>query len=317
MTKRQYLKRLELAIAALPYEEQQEALDYYESYFDDAESVTKAMKDLGEPEDLAKEIIKKFSCVPAKAKQSKNKNSDTTQEDDFDEQTESTGVFEEERLSYTFKNSGIKNLGISAGACRVFIKSGSEYKVEAKGLEPHELRCEVLANGSLVIENRTTLSASKFTSHNRNMELCPRILITIPAKTNLECFKLQMNAGELKSRDISINCQRASISVHAGNCEIAGLYSQNSEIRAGMGKLDIHGRVEGYSKIDCTMGNINIFCQDANKDYSFDSKIRMGNIVFGDQTRGGLSDKYNGPSLMNHCSINCTMGDVKITFSGR
>ena len=56
MTKKQYLKKLEYCIQALPAEERNEALEYYSDYFDDADDDDKVMQELGEPEDLAKTI---------------------------------------------------------------------------------------------------------------------------------------------------------------------------------------------------------------------------------------------------------------------
>ncbi len=67
MTRQQYLKKLENCIQALPVEERSEALDYYSNYFDDAEDDDKVISELGEPEELAKTIIEKFTCVPAKS----------------------------------------------------------------------------------------------------------------------------------------------------------------------------------------------------------------------------------------------------------
>ena len=68
MTKKSYLKKLESLIQALPADERKEALDYYSNYFDDADDDDKVFEELGEPEELAKAIIEKFSCVPASPK---------------------------------------------------------------------------------------------------------------------------------------------------------------------------------------------------------------------------------------------------------
>ena len=68
MTKKTYLKKLESLIQALPADERKEALEYYSNYFDDADDDDKVFEELGEPEELAKAIIEKFSCVPASPK---------------------------------------------------------------------------------------------------------------------------------------------------------------------------------------------------------------------------------------------------------
>ena len=82
MTKKAYLKKLENLIQALPEEERKEALDYYSAYFDDADDDEKVFQELGKPEELAKAIIEKFSCVPAKKNSAEKVESD--EEEFFD-----------------------------------------------------------------------------------------------------------------------------------------------------------------------------------------------------------------------------------------
>ena len=75
MTKKQYMKKLEIELQALPIEEQKEALDYYSDFLDDAEDEEKAMEELGTPEELAQSIKDKIACVPEKkTTQKKNEN---------------------------------------------------------------------------------------------------------------------------------------------------------------------------------------------------------------------------------------------------
>jgi uncharacterized membrane protein len=65
MKREEYLKELKNCIQALPIEEQNEALDYYFNYFEDANDDEKVISELGSPEELAEEIKAKFACVPA------------------------------------------------------------------------------------------------------------------------------------------------------------------------------------------------------------------------------------------------------------
>lgn len=71
MNKEEYLKQLENCIMALPAAEQKEALDYYRSFFDEAEDDQKAIDELGSPEKLAESIKEKFACVPEKKENAK------------------------------------------------------------------------------------------------------------------------------------------------------------------------------------------------------------------------------------------------------
>lgn len=59
MTRTEFLTKLEQALAALPYEERRDALNYYEEYFDSAgqEKEAQTIADLGSPEEVARSIL--------------------------------------------------------------------------------------------------------------------------------------------------------------------------------------------------------------------------------------------------------------------
>ena len=59
MRKYAYLARLEELLAALPASERQEALNYYEEYFDAAgnEQEEKTAEELGDPAEVARKIL--------------------------------------------------------------------------------------------------------------------------------------------------------------------------------------------------------------------------------------------------------------------
>ena len=63
MNREEYLSELKRCIQALPLEEQEEALEYYKDYFDDADNDSKVIEELGDPEKLAEEIKEKIACV--------------------------------------------------------------------------------------------------------------------------------------------------------------------------------------------------------------------------------------------------------------
>lgn len=76
MTRNEFLERLRKGLSSLPQAEQEEALRYYEEYFDDAgpENEAKVMEELGSPEDLARNIIANstFSLAQPAAQQQRS-----------------------------------------------------------------------------------------------------------------------------------------------------------------------------------------------------------------------------------------------------
>ena len=75
MNRDEYIKNLRTFIQpVLTLEEQEEALQYYMDYFEEADDDEKVMKELGTPEELAKTIIEKFANVPVASVKEKNTN---------------------------------------------------------------------------------------------------------------------------------------------------------------------------------------------------------------------------------------------------
>lgn len=67
MEKEEYLRLLEIELAALPLEEKENVMEYYRSYFEEAgeENHNRVIKELGKPEELAAHILKNSSCLPS------------------------------------------------------------------------------------------------------------------------------------------------------------------------------------------------------------------------------------------------------------
>ena len=70
MTKREYLRNLQDALQALPYEDRNEALDFYENYFDEAgrENEQKIIEELGDVKVLAEKIQNNEALLPQAVK---------------------------------------------------------------------------------------------------------------------------------------------------------------------------------------------------------------------------------------------------------
>lgn len=310
MTKKQYLKKLEYCISALPADERNEALDYYSNYFDDAGDDDKVMMELGEPEDLAKTIIEKFTCVPAVSKNKKKSQKEETEDEDDDDLYE----YEEEKLCYEFKKSQVKHLAISLGACNCFIKKGKDFKVEARGISKHDFRCEINKAGTLIIENKKNIPGIKMFNHERTNHWCPRVLITLADGAEFENVRINLGAGQIRSNKLNILSLKTMIDVGAGNFELEGLTSGATSLRVSAGAINLSGKLFGYTKVDCGMGGCKIEIEGDEDNYSFDAKVGLGGVKFGREKYSGFSKSYFGDTKENHVSIVCGMGEVKVNF---
>ena len=303
MTRDEYMTALKNNIQSLTIDEQNEALQYYSDYFDDAGDDEKAMKELGTPEEVAAVIREKFSNTLVK-NQTNNQN----------EENESSGGGQYDALYYEFKTSDVKNVEFSFGAAEVVLIPGKKFSVETRGITKQNLLCRIDSENTLVVKNLNKLSGFNFFNHDRSSRMVPRILISIPEGAKLGRFKASIGAGNFISKEISLSFDRGNIEVGAGNFNIKSIDGKDLNMRCGMGNLHIEGSVKGVSNIDCGMGAIKLILKGNETDYTYDAKVGLGDFKFNKEKRSGVCQVYANTRKENHFSVNCGMGSVNITM---
>lgn len=308
MNRKEYLKKLQQQIQALPVEEQEEALDFYRNYFEDADNDAQVIEKLGTPEKLAESIKEKFACVPAKTQSAGNGKEDGRKADneDYKKQTSSTG------RSCVFKAKDVRSLDMSLGAAEIILIPGEDYTVETRGMEKYDLRCELSPYGTLSIDNAWKIPFVNCFNRGSRKDWHPRILITIPDGAVLDMLKIHVGAGSLETRSINVKCSRASLDVGAGNMVIDKLLGGRVDIRCGVGNLELEGTITGFSKIVCGMGNVELNLSGDKSTYSYDAKIGLGEVKLNSEKKSGFGETVCQDRKENHFSVQCGMGSVAI-----
>ncbi len=300
MTRNEYLLKLKYELRTLPVEEQEEALEFYRGYFEDADNDEQVMSEFGSPEELAKSIIEKFASVPEVRKPRPNRTQDG---------------------SYgTFDDAEIRSLDVSLGAAEIVMTRGESFSVDYRGLDIGDVTCAVSPFGTLTIENTSHMpkfSNFSFWSHHRNggkLTSHPRILIKIPDGTKFDLVKIHVGAGDFRMKDLSISSSRSYLDVGAGNLVFGPLYSGGTELRCGMGNLSFTGSVAELVKVDCGMGHIALNLKGNPEEYSISARVGLGTVKFNNIKRDGLGTLECPKVLQNHFSVNCGIGNVSINM---
>ncbi len=309
MTREEYLTALKNNIQSLTLDEQNEALQYYSDYFDDADDDAKVMEELGTPEEVAALIREKCSNSLVKNEKAGNDDSDSA-----GSEKGSSGRYE--ALYYEFKNSDVKSVEFSFGAAEVVLIQGKKFSVETRGISKQNLLCRIDGEKTLVVKNLNKLSGFNFFNHaDRPGRMVPRILISIPEASKLERFKAAIGAGNFVTKDISVSFEKGKIDVGAGNFVLKKIDASNLDMRCGMGNLNIEGSIKGKCNIDCGMGAIKLELSGNENDYSYDAKVGLGDFKFNNEKRSGVCQVYANTRKENHFSVNCGMGSVNIKMN--
>ncbi|MCK9168928.1 MAG: DUF1700 domain-containing protein [Treponema sp.] len=295
MTRQEYLSELKLQLRSLPVEEQEEALEYYRGYFDDAGNDQEVMKEFGSPEELAQSIVSKFAGIPSVKQKTKNESEDGT--------------------CGSFSSDEVRSLDLSLGAAEIVMIKDTMFSVDYRGIAPGDIRYGLSPFGTFSIENTRKIPDINFWSHNDtsgNKVYHPRILIRIPEHTKIDLLRLHVGAGSFDAKNVEIQSTRCYIDVEAGNIVLSKVRGGAAEFRCGMGTISFTGELHGLVKADCGMGNITLLLEGNPDAYSIAAKVGLGSVRFNDLHKDGFGSIVCSEQKQNHFSINCGMGSVKI-----
>lgn len=299
MKREEYLKQLENNLSSLTNDEKKEAIQYYSDYFEDAADDEKIMDELGSPEELAQTIVEKMANNLVEKKVEDNYEEDKKE---FD----STGV-----IFRRFNKNDVKNLTLTFAAVEVVAISGKSFSVETRGLANEDLNISLSSEGVLNISNNKRINFN-FWSHDRTSRILPRILLTIPKNVELNRMKVALGAGNFEFRDVDVNYNEGKFEVSAGNLLLNSVSGKNTELRCGMGNMEIYGQLKGKVNIDCGMGAVKLFVAGNINDYSYDAKVGLGELRINNEKKNGVGKYVENGRKENHISVNCGMGSVNI-----
>ncbi|MFA6856476.1 MAG: DUF1700 domain-containing protein [Treponema sp.] len=295
MTRQEYLSELKLQLRSLPVEEQEEALEYYRGYFDDAGNDQEVMKEFGAPEELAQSIVSKFAGIPSVRQKLKNESEDGT--------------------CGSFSNDEVRSLDISLGTAEIVMIKGAFFSVDFRGIAQGDIRYGLSPFGTFSIENTKKIPDISFWTHNDSSEnkvYHPRILIRIPEHTKIDLLRLHIGAGSFDAKDVEIQSARCYVDVEAGKIVLSKVRGGAAEFHCNMGNISFTGELHGLIKANCGIGNISLVLEGNPDDYSIAAKVGLGSVRFNDLHKDGFGSIICSGQKQNHFLINCGMGNVKI-----
>ena len=188
MTKDQFLTELNSYLSVLKPEDRKNTIEFYEEYFEDAESEEAAIEELGAPKKLAEEII------------------------DF-HKTSYKG--ENTQVSRQFlPDEVISEIILNITAAKVLINASQEEKIEytTQNIADDDFSAKI-ENGKLIIKERPVFFFSKkgFASFLENFNINTsfnagkrEIIINIPKDTRLEKLEFNSQMGSLKIEEVNV-----------------------------------------------------------------------------------------------------------------
>lgn len=216
---------------------------------------------------------------------------------------------------------GITKLDFDLSCADVTIKTGENFKVEARKINAKRFSTEVDGDTwemECDVRNVNNMSGDK----------APTITITVPKGFVAEEAELNLSMGTLAIKDLA--AKESTLEVGMGEMIVDGFSSGDCELNIGMGNLELTGKITGQGQIQCGMGSAELTLTGDPADYGFSVTVGMGSVEvngeeisqdglppIGSEVVGGLGAEHSwNLNAPNRFDIGCGMGSVEIVFRG-
>ena len=213
----------------------------------------------------------------------------------------------------------VTTLKIDLAYTNLDIKTGDDFKVETNN---SKITFEE-NNGSVKIkeENRNWLNNNNMSSNL--IIYIPEDMIAIDEtkiqtgagkinieKLNTQSLYLELGAGDVYIENV-IATGETKIDGGVGKTELKSCEINNLKANLGMGEFTFSGKLTGKSKIDSSVGAINIDLIDNKNNYKIDVSKGLGNVTLDGQKLE--TDRVYGIGE-NYLDIDGGIGEIKIDF---
>lgn len=335
MTREEFLVKLEQALAALPYAERRDALNYYEEYFDSAgpKNEAQTIADLGSPEEVARSILESSAepeqpqqPEPPKKSAKKKKKPYFTSFDykvlfvaavalllcKFGDNSKATIVPSSNSSPsqpQTVVSSSVSSTEESLPAVYETenyedLKSDSILTIPLSDLE-QELRLDIdYGSVSFLVDDSLSDAVFQFRdfkdeylTHSTESDGKSSIAYKLPSNSILD----QDPEPELTISLPADALNTLTVDLALGNLELGTLTIPTLSIDLALGNFTAQSLLADKASLQLEMGNLSLeqlTCGD------FDADLSLGNAYIG---------RFSG---INTASISVSMGNVDLSFEG-
>lgn len=220
---------------------------------------------------------------------------------------------------------GIRHLDVEVGGCSFETEVSDDDNIYLEVKSAHKFQGFV-KDGTLYIK------AANGSLTNWSDVSDFRIILYLPEDYRFDEADVSMGAG--KMRLVGLDVREASLDVGAGQITVEDVCADELEISIGAGEIALEnmevyrldvtvgmgyfaadGAINGSAQIECSMGNVEMELDGAQKDFNYQLEGSMGNIDLGNESFSGFSqerDIDNGAD--KDMEVECSMGNITIKF---
>lgn len=345
MTKKEFIDRLTSLLACLPAQEREDALRYYEEYFDAAgpEAEQKTAAELGSPETVAQKILEGAGIEPKPKIQrgcvfwvlvaaavvalalivlmalnlagnrpprgvTVQQSAEVTAQADNGPPVE-LAADPDALTTITAEATGITKLDIDVDLGEVILRRdevATAVTVVAEDVKPRFFT-------AVQKDNSYTIRYDCEDEVKNHRENAPTITITLPSAP-LDELEVDVALGSVRLAEIESKTMDFELAL--GDLKADALTAETLDIENAMGKVTVDRlQVSRAAKIECAMGDLRVGLADTTENYHITAKCSMGSVRCGsDKTVNGTLER--NPAAPRNLTLHCSMGNIEVNFLG-
>lgn len=197
----------------------------------------------------------------------------------------------------------IDNLIVNADLGDIEIIRGNSNKVILNKMDKKYVNIDVK-------DKITNISIKHDDSYsNSNHE---KIIIQLKDK---EYNDIQIKSDLGKIKIDNLHSSKFKVSAKLGEIEMENIYSNDLYVDQSSGDVDIEGILLGNSIIKNSLGKIDVEIRGKQSDYRYDVKTSLGKTeIQNEEFKGSASVSQGDTNARNYLKINCSVGDVELSF---
>lgn len=218
----------------------------------------------------------------------------------------------------------VRKLDIDIGGAALYIVESGDNNFGIKKEGRYKYECYV-DKGELHLENDSN-------GHRLNMPDNERIWLYVPAGMTFDSISISVGAGlaeigELRADEIElvagagvmvsdrIVCRSLAAETGAGKVTLNGIEARDMTLNVGAGYAYAQGSVSGDLDVECGVGAAELALAQTFEAYNYKVECAAGAVIIGDKSYSAfVDDKYIDNKALSECSLECSMGSIKIDF---
>lgn len=137
--------------------------------------------------------------------------------------------------------------------------------------------------------------------------------VTVPDGFTARELNVSLGSGSLLIRDITSYSSR--LEVGEGSIEADNVFTRTADIRCGTGKVKARLGVNGDVSVKCGAGSAEIGLRNPQSDFNRRASVGYGRVTIGDDTISGSGKIDAATGAFHNISADCGLGEIKITFA--